>query len=138
MTKISILAGLNLHHHVYDAIILRDDNLDDLFDGTRLDIKQFYDEVKRTSRTDLDSNFARLMLNNFDIDKVNAMNISNTIKYEVGLYTANLMNNINMRSKTWVKKLFQVFYIRQDIDNHHRPTKDEKQRRNLTTTQTLK
>lgn len=139
LSKISFLAALNLHHFVYDAIVLRDETalVEALLNGREPIIRSFYNEVSYSKRNRIRSDFSTIM-ENIDIPFIDAGSLNNIMHYDRGTYITCFMNQINRFAETYVKRLFKLFHHRNDIDRQYTPTREELRERAYAIDRTLR
>lgn len=78
------------------------------------------------------------MKGTYNIDFINARNLNNAINYDRITYTKSFRNTINLNSELYVKKLFKVYYLRNDINQLHLATTAEKAQRKILIDHTIR
>lgn len=141
LSQISILAPFNLHYQVYAAVVLNRnmEEIQNMFNGTKLNLQKYYDEVKVTQRhAPPRSQFSERMEETYKIDFVNARNLNNAINYDRIQYSTSFRNANNMNAEMYIRKLFKVFYRRIDIQEIHLATSDEQKQRKICIDHTIR
>lgn len=139
-SSIAVLASLEIHYKVYEAIVYTNnmDFLNGLFNGRAFTFRPYFLNKKTGTRNPIASNFVDRLMAQYNIDLVPGSNLSQIIKYLDKTLITHLMVNINQHCQMYVNRYLRMFFARHDRNMNIAPTKEEKNERTRSITNTIR